>query len=175
MNDETGHSEPHRPWVVLMGVAGSGKSTVGRRLSAELSVPFVEGDDFHDERARRRIAAGLALTDEDRRPWLARIHRAMVDDAHEGFVVACSALRRSYRVQLARGLEGICFLALVAPPAVLLARLRSRHGHLAGPALLPSQLDTLELDEDVTIVDADRPVDDVLAETRRLAEAAPSS
>jgi len=146
-----------------MGVAGSGKTTVGSLVAAQLGVPFADADDFHTPEAVARMAAGLALDDEMRRPWLERLHEVLVAHASTGLVLACSALRRAYREQLTGGLTGVVCVALVAPPDVLRRRLESRVGHYAGPELLASQLATLELGDDVVTVDTTRPVADVVA------------
>ncbi|KEF35587.1 carbohydrate kinase [Deinococcus sp. RL] len=126
--------------LVVMGVAGSGKTTLGRELSARTGWPFLDGDDFHTPDARRRMARGEALTDADRWPWLARLRAEL--GAREGVVLACSALRRVYRDAL-RG-PGVRFLFLRVPEALLRERLAARRGHYAGPDLLPSQLAVLE-------------------------------
>jgi gluconokinase len=147
-----------------MGVAGSGKSTIGPRLARTLGVPFVDGDDAHTEAARAQMAAGRPLDDAERGPWLDRLHEILVAHTDEGLVLACSALKVSYRQRLAGDLLGVRFLALVAPPGVLERRLESRPAHFAGPALLPSQLDTLELGDDVIEIDATRSVTAVTAE-----------
>ena len=148
---------------MLLGVAGSGKTTVGSLVAAQLGVPFADADDFHTPEAVARMAAGLALDDEMRRPWLERLHEVLVAHASTGLVLACSALRRAYREQLTGGLTGVVCVALVAPPDVLRRRLESRVGHYAGPELLASQLATLELGDDVVTVDTTRPVADVVA------------
>jgi len=148
--------------LVLMGVAGSGKSTVGPRVAAALGVAFFDADDFHDAGAIARMAAGVPLDDAARRPWLERLHALLAAHAAEGAVLACSALTPSYRAILAEGLPGVRFVALVAPATVLGQRLADRRGHYAGPDLLASQLDTLELGGAVRTVDADRPVDEVV-------------
>jgi len=159
-----------RPIVVVMGVAGVGKSTVGRRLAARLSVPFVDGDDFHDASAVAKMAAGDALDDHDRDPWLSRLNEVLRANAETGCVLACSALRSSYRSRLADGLDSVVFLALLVPQAVLAARLRQRRGHFAHLQLLPSQLATFELSGEVVAIDANRPIDEVVEEAaQRLA------
>ncbi len=149
------------PLVVLMGVAGCGKSTVGPRLADALGVPFVDGDDVHTAAAKAQMAAGEPLDDTARGPWLDRLHEILVDHAGGGVVLACSALKDSYRRRLVGDLAGVRFVALVAPPAVLEARLRERPGHFAGPELLPSQLEHLELGPDVVVVDSTQPLDAV--------------
>lgn len=154
------------PTVVVMGVAGSGKTTVGRLLAARLGVSFVDGDDAHTEAAKRQMAEGVPLTDEQRVPWLDRLHRVLRDHAASGVVLACSALTTAARRRLAGGLP-VRFLALVAPSDVLAARLRDRSGHFAGADLLASQLATLELDDTVTTVDGSLPVDEVVEAAER--------
>lgn len=145
-----------------MGVSGSGKSTVGPRLAARLGVGFADADDEHTAAAKARMAVGLPLDDAMRRPWLDRLHALLVEHADDGIVLACSALKPSYRTILTGHLSGLVFLALVAPEPVLEARLAARTGHFAGPALLPSQLATLQLDDQVLVIDASPPVDQVV-------------
>jgi carbohydrate kinase (thermoresistant glucokinase family) len=150
--------------LVLMGVEGSGKSTVGPRAATELGVPFYDADDYHDAAAKAQMAAGVPLDDATRRPWLERLHGLLVERAGAGCVLACSALKPSYRTVLAADLPDTVFVALVAPPEVLAERLIARHGHFAGRNLLASQLATFELDGGVRVVDADRPIDRVVAD-----------
>ncbi len=160
-----GGAEPgaDRRLVVVMGVSGSGKSTVGRRLAADLGVPFVDGDDEHTPEAKARMAQGIPLDDAWRAPWLDRLESILRAHVDEGLVLACSALTRAYRRRLSRGAPDVVFVALVAPREVLQARLAARHGHFAGPALLDSQLATLELGDDVVTVDATDPVETIVA------------
>lgn len=152
---------PDRPLVVLMGVAGCGKSTVGPRVAVRLGVPFVDGDDVHSEAAKSRMAAGVPLDDEERGPWLDRLHTILAEHADSGIVLASSALKAGYRKRLTGGRDDVRFVALVAPPAVLAARLATRPDHFAGPELLASQLDSLELGPDVTVVDSTAALDAV--------------
>ena len=151
------------PLVVVMGVAGSGKSTIGPRLAETLGLPFVDGDDVHTEAARAQMAGGHPLDDAGRGPWLDRLHEILAAHADRGVVLACSALKDAYRRRLAGDLPDVVFLALVAPRDVLEERLESRRGHFAGPALLPSQLASLELGADVTEIDAGQSVAAVTA------------
>src|SRR5262245_51558193 len=120
-----------------MGVAGSGKSTVGPRVAAGLGVPFVDADDLHTDAAKARMAAGIPLDDATRAPWLDRVHAVLADAAAagRGVVLACSALKAAYRTRLGGGVPGVVFVALVAPAPVLEARLEDRPEHFAGPAL----------------------------------------
>lgn len=133
------------PIVVVMGVAGSGKTTVGRPLAAALRVPFLEGDDLHPAANRERMAAGRPLEDAHRWPWLdaVRARMAAAARAGTGLVVACSALKRSHRQRLAEGLPAV-FVHLDAGREVLRQRLEGRGGHFFPAALLDSQLADLE-------------------------------
>jgi gluconokinase len=155
------------PIVVVMGVSGCGKSTVGERLARALRVEFVEGDAFHPPENVARMAAGIALTDADRQGWLralaARIAQAQA--AGRGLVVACSALRRSYRDVL-RGSAAPTFVMLRAARPVLERRLDRRVGHYMPASLLDSQLATLEPpgpDENAIDIDASQPADAIVA------------
>jgi len=148
--------------IVLMGVAGSGKSTIGRMLAARLDAPFVDADDLHSADAIAKMHAGRALTDVDREPWLRRVHAALRDLGDGSFVAACSALKRSYRATLRAGIAPLTFVLLDVDPTVLAARLVARGGHFADASLLPSQLATLELDDDLVRVDASGPPESVV-------------
>ncbi len=154
--------------LVVMGVSGSGKSTVGAALAARLGWPFAEGDAFHSPEAVARMSAGEALGDADRWPWLARIG-AWIDERlaeGESGVVACSALRRAYRDQLSRGRPNLRFIHLAGSPALIAARLAGRSGHFMPARLLDSQFEALEppeSDEAAINVDLDAPLDVIVA------------
>jgi gluconokinase len=141
--------------VVVMGVAGAGKTTVGQQLAADLGWRFVEGDDFHPAANVAKMARGQPLTDGDRVPWLHALRREMVRsrDRGESLVVACSALKASYRAML-RGDDGaaVQFVYLKVDPVVLQRRLQQRQGHFMPASLLASQLATLEEPEDAIVV-----------------------
>ncbi|WP_067855509.1 gluconokinase [Nocardia shimofusensis] len=144
------------PPVVVMGVSGSGKTTVAARLAAALGVPFAEGDDFHPAANIAAMAAGIALTDADRAPWLDRIADRLTR-ATDGVVVSCSALARSYRDRLRADVPDLVFVHLDVPRAEVDRQLRHRGGHFMPPSLLDSQLATLEpldADEAGIVVDA---------------------
>lgn len=153
------------PRVVLVGVAGSGKTTVGRALAAALSVPFVDADDFHPPANRERMAKGLPLDDGMRAPWLAAVHAhlAAAVDAGRGFVLACSALRQRYRNTLAADLPPLRWVHLAADAATLAARLAGRADHFFPASLLPSQLATFEPLVEGEVVDASLPVPAIVA------------
>lgn len=147
-------SVPTHPTVVVTGVSGAGKSTVGRALAARLGTVFTDADDLHSRDNVETMASGSPLTDEDRWPWLRRVAAA----AGYSGVIACSALRRSYRDRLrAESTRALVFVELDAPRDALAARLGRRAGHFMPPTLLDSQLATLERlapDEPGVVVDA---------------------
>ncbi len=146
--------------VVLMGAAGAGKSTVGPLVAARLGLAYLDADDFHDPASTAAIRAGVALDDEQRQPWLRRLNGVLRAHRRSGVVLACSALKRSYRATLRAGIDEIVFVLLAVPASTLEARLASRVGHFAGPALLASQLAALEPGDDVIAVDGEvAPVD----------------
>jgi gluconokinase len=149
----------------LMGVSGSGKSTIAHALVALTGWNFAEGDDYHSEANRTKMHAGIPLTDEDRIPWLNTLHEVLLGWLHSGVsgVLTCSALKQSYRDLLAKDLpSGSChFVLLDAPVAVLEARMHQRPGHFMNPGLLESQLDTLEMPHDALRVDATDPPETV--------------
>jgi gluconokinase len=164
------------PLIVVMGVSGCGKSTVGRRLADEMGVPFIEGDDLHPPRNVALMAAGTPLTDDDRRDWLRTLAAALAGAAArgQGLVVACSALKRRYRDQLRAGAPGVRFVHLHGSPELLAARVRERPGHYMPASLLPSQLVTLEppaADEDAITFDIAAPTEAIVAAVRRQLEA----
>ena len=132
-----------QPLVVVMGVSGSGKTTVGIELAALLGVPFVDADDLHPAANVAKMAAGHPLHDLDREPWL-RLVGEQLGQAPAGLVVACSALKRSYRETLLAAAPGLRFLYLSADPALLVERMSQRTGHFMPATLLDSQLATLE-------------------------------
>ncbi|MFC8922413.1 gluconokinase [Cellulosimicrobium sp. NPDC057127] len=137
--------------LVVMGVAGSGKTTVATLLSERLGVTYAEADQFHPQANIDKMTAGTALTDEDRWPWLQAIRDWLTSEAEAGRsgVVTCSALKRSYRDVLRTAGGEVCFVHLSGSPELLAERMQHRSGHFMPPSLLPSQLATLEpLDAD---------------------------
>jgi gluconokinase len=137
----------HTGLYVMMGVCGSGKSTIGAQLARELGVEFVEGDDLHPPDNVKRMAAGMPLTDDDRHGWLVAIAARLREAkrAGIGLVVSCSALKRSYRDLLrSAGEADVRFVYLAGSRAVLAARMANRRGHFMPPSLLESQLAILE-------------------------------
>lgn len=159
--------------VVVMGVAGTGKSTVAQALAAELGLLLAEGDDFHPAANVAKMSAGIPLDDEDRYPWL-RVLAEWTAARHaeeRSTVLTCSALRRSYRDILRSAVprEPTWFVHLTGSVDVLRRRMQSR-SHFMPASLLQSQLDTLEpleSDEDGLVVDTDAPLDEVVADALR--------
>ena len=130
--------------IVVMGVSGCGKSTVGAALAQALGLRFVEGDELHPPRNVELMAAGTPLTDDDRREWLQAVAATLADAKDDGVVVSCSALKRSYRDLLRGSAPDLKLVHLRGEPALLARRLHERKGHYMPPSLLQSQLDTLE-------------------------------
>jgi gluconokinase len=158
-------------FVIVMGVSGCGKTTVGRVLAQRLGWPYVDGDDLHPAANVAKMAAGHPLTDADRWPWLRAIRHQLDEWAAAGIdgVLACSALRRAYRDVLRDGPGELRFAFLDVDPDVLAARLAHRAGHFMPSALLASQLATLEPPTDDEhpiriVVHHDPDVDDVIRE-----------
>jgi gluconokinase len=151
--------------IVVMGVSGSGKSTVGAALAQRLRVPFADADDFHPQANVAKMSAGHALTDEDRHPWLDAIGDWLAEHCGEGGVMSCSALKRQYRDQLRKHCPQVRFLHLSGSPQVIGRRQASRPGHFMPASLLASQFDTLEpleADEHGVVVDVDQDIDAVV-------------
>jgi gluconokinase len=136
--------------LVVMGVSGSGKTTVGIALAKSQGADFIDGDDLHSAQARAKMTAGIALTDEDRAPWLDRIGAALADAAAhpQGLVIACSALRRRYRDHL-RDIVGpsLRFLFLKGDKTLMRERVAGRQGHYMPASLIDSQFAALESPE----------------------------
>ena len=158
--------------VVVMGVAGSGKTTVGRALARRLGIDFADADEFHGADNIAKMAAGTPLTDRDRWPWLEAIARRLAGGADTGCVVTCSALKRVYRDVLRRGAHDAWFLHLAGSPELIESRVRERGHHFMPHELVSSQFDTLEPpgeDERAVQVDASLPpasiVDEFLVAT----------
>jgi gluconokinase len=162
------------PPLVVMGVSGSGKSTVGAALAQRLRVPFADADDFHPPANIAKMTAGKALDDHDRHPWLEAIGEWLADHS-EGGVMSCSALKRKYRDQLRHHAQDTLFLLLHGTPDVIRKRQASRPGHFMPASLLSSQFATLEMlapDEAGIVIDVDQSVDAIVEEYVRWAERA---
>ena len=154
--------------VLVMGIAGCGKSTVGQRLAAALGWPFFDADDFHPAANIAKMASGTPLDDADRAPWLERLRQLIGEQVAAGIsaVLACSALKQSYRERLLGGCAEARVVYLQASRALLAVRLRERVHHFFPAALLDSQLAALEEPDDAIVIDAGRPVADIVAAIR---------
>lgn len=158
--------------IVVMGVSGSGKTTVGEALAEALGWPFVEGDSYHPAANIAKMSAGHPLDDDDRRPWLEALAARIGQDDAAGHssVVGCSSLRRSYRDILRTGAPDVRFLHVHGDRELLARRLGHRPGHFFPPALLESQFAALEPlgpDENGVVVDIAAPVPEMVTEARR--------
>lgn len=150
---------PDRPSLVLMGVSAAGKTVVGRDAAARAGVVFLDADDLHPAANVAKMAAGHPLDDADRAPWLDAVGEALRD--HRPCIMACSALKRSYRARLRELAPGTLFALLDVPRPVLEQRLSTRQGHYMPASLLDSQLATLESPapgELVTMLDGERSI-----------------
>lgn len=155
--------------IVLMGVAGSGKTTVGEKLAADLGWAFRDADSFHPPENVAKMSAGTPLTDADRAPWLAAI-RAYIDDClarGAGAVVTCSALKERYREVLMADPAQVKLVQLTGSPELLAERIGGRKGHFMKPGMLQSQLATLEPPRHALVVDVAPPPGEIAAEIRR--------
>jgi gluconokinase len=154
--------------VVVMGPSGSGKSVVGAALAHALGWPFLDADDLHPASNVAKMRAGEPLDEDDRRPWLQAVRRAIDQHLAAGrsAVVACSALRASYREALGAADPRVRFVLLSLAPERLAERLAERRGHFMPASLLPSQLAVFEGAADLLAVDASRPVAEVVTAVR---------
>lgn len=168
-SDDGNRPQPVPRVVVVMGVSGSGKTVVGRRLAAVIGATFHDADDLHPPENVARMRAGTPLTDADREPWLVRlgglIDAALADDG-PGIVLACSALKRAYRQRLRVGDPRVRLVHLAGPEAVIRARIEARTDHYMPASLLPSQLAALELpgpDENPLVVEVAGTPDEIVS------------
>lgn len=140
--------------VVVMGVSGCGKSTVGRALAEALGWPFFDADDFHPAANIQKMSAGIPLTDADRGPWLDRLHDLLAAESTAGrsAVLACSALKEAYRTRLRQGADDVRFVHLRGTPDEIRQLMERRSGHFMKPGMLASQFATLEEPRDALVV-----------------------
>jgi gluconokinase len=153
------------PLLTVMGVSGSGKTTVGAALAQRLRVPFEDADDLHPAANVAKMSAGIPLDDLDRGPWLQTVGRWLADHTATGGVMSCSALRRSYRDILREAAPDQLFVHLAGTPEVVARRVAGRPAHFMPATLVASQFATLEpLDDDENglTLDLDQPVDAIV-------------
>ncbi len=154
------HTQNHNMIILIMGVAGAGKTTVGRELAATLGWRFCDADEFHAPEHIDQLRRGIPLTDEDRRPWLAKIREAIGVwvDGRQSVVLACSLLKAAYRASVLDGYsDQVRIVYLKADRALLQQRLAHRTGHFMGESLLASQCDILEEPTEAVVIDAAQP------------------
>ncbi|THK37751.1 gluconokinase [Ensifer sp. MPMI2T] len=153
--------------IIVMGVSGSGKSSVGERIAKAYGYPFIEGDALHPPENIKKMSEGIALTDDDRWPWLAAIGRKLAESSDPA-VVACSALKLSYRQKLRESAPAaVAFIHLHGSEAVLAERMQHRTGHFMPQSLLKTQLATLEDptgEANTVTIDIDQPLDAIVDE-----------
>lgn len=132
--------------IIVMGVCGSGKSSIGLKVANALGAKFIDGDDLHPRANIQKMAAGNPLNDEDRAPWLERIRDSAysLERKNELGVIVCSALKKQYRDQIREGNDSVSFLFLDGSQSLILERMRARQGHFMREAMVQSQFDTLE-------------------------------
>lgn len=146
-----------------MGVSGSGKSTIGKTLAQKLNIPFADADDFHPTANVEKMAGGAALTDVDRQPWLENLADLLAKHQEEGLVLACSALKASYREILNAKIPVPATIVFLSGSFELIyQRMQSRKDHFMPPALLQSQFRTLEEPEHAIEVSIDQPIEDII-------------
>jgi gluconokinase len=154
--------------VVIMGVTGSGKTTVGTVLAQQLGWEFADADDFHSPANVAKMKAGIPLDDADRAPWLASLRQAIEQwiAKRQNVVLACSALKKNYRDELAVDRE-VRFVYLKGSYDLIYQRLKQRHGHFASEKILAGQFADLQEPDDALTVKIDQPVEEIVAEIRR--------
>jgi len=163
------HPAPSSLLILMMGVSGTGKSTVGRRLATELGWPYHEADDFHSAANKAKMGRGEPLNDADRAPWLAAIRAAMDECRAAGrpAVFTCSALKESYRRVLLDGASDTALVFLTGDRDLLLARMQHRPGHYMKPGMLDSQLAVLEPPAGALTLDVRHTPEELVAAIRR--------
>jgi len=162
----TNKTESHPMVIVLMGVSGCGKTSVGVALAKYLDWPFFDGDAFHPPENIAKMSQGVPLNDEDRHPWLINLNRLIADHLRKehSLLLACSALKQSYRDQLALGNSGIIFVHLKGDFDLIYSRMQDRPGHYMKAEMLHSQLETLEEPDDALVIDIGQNLDSITEE-----------
>lgn len=152
--------------IVLIGVSGCGKTSVGQALSDELGWSFYEGDEFHSPEDVEKMSIGIPLNDEDRAPWLEALHDLITKQlqAGENLILACSALKEEYRKQLQEGNKGVVFVYLDGDFELIRSRMQTRDDHYMKPEMLKSQFNTLEIPSSALKVNIDQPIGAIIKE-----------
>ncbi|NAY90719.1 AAA family ATPase [Muricauda sp. JGD-17] len=153
------------PVLVIMGVSGTGKSTIGKLLANKLNVPFFDGDDFHPKSNIEKMGAGIPLNDSDREGWLKQLNQLALDHELSGAVIACSALKESYREILKNQMnDQMEFIFLQGSLELIKKRMEERKGHFMPTKLLQSQFDTLEVPKDAITIFIDRTPEELVSD-----------
>jgi gluconokinase len=149
--------------LIIMGVSGSGKTSVGEALAKELGWPFFDGDSFHPEANVKKMSAGIPLNDDDRKPWLERLHDLMKGQLEEGksVIIGCSALKESYR-HILRGNLNVRFVYLEGSFELIMERMQKRKDHFMKATMLESQFETLEVPKDAITVSIADPIEVII-------------
>ncbi|MEZ5058750.1 MAG: gluconokinase [Saprospiraceae bacterium] len=150
--------------IYIMGVSGSGKSTIGKLLAEKVKIPFYDGDDFHTNSNKEKMASGVPLSDEDRLPWLNSIRTFAFEKANsQSLIIACSALKQSYRDILSNGIEeSVKWIHLYGNHELILKRMQKRTGHFMPSELLQSQYDTLEIPENALTISIENKPEEII-------------
>lgn len=150
---------PMKKVIFIMGVSGSGKTSVGRLLAKDLSVPFIDADDHHPSSNIEKMSKGIPLTDADREPWLDTLNKIAQEHIYSGCVIACSALKEAYRQRLMKAIESnVLWIYLKGTYEQIYDRMKKRQDHFMGARMLRSQFEELEAPDDAIIMDiADSP------------------
>ncbi len=151
-------------FLIVIGVSGSGKTTVGKKLASRLRWDFYDADNYHPSTNIEKMARGIALTDDDRTPWLntlAQLINNCIIENKPG-VLACSALKESYRQSMTDGNDGIEIVYLKGSHDLIFSRISERAGHYMKPNMLESQINTLEEPQNALVVDVDQPIDQIV-------------
>ena len=151
--------------IYIMGVSGSGKTTIGKELAEKMDMPFFDGDDFHPIANKEKMRSGIPLTDEDREGWLIAINRkAKEQEKKDGAVIACSALKEKYRKLLSKGIsDSVYWVFLQGSFELIKERMQERKEHFMPPSLLASQFDTLEIPKNAIKADISKTPDEIVA------------
>jgi gluconokinase len=154
--------------IILMGVSGCGKTTIGKQLAQELSWPFYDGDDFHPRANVEKMRSGIPLTDDDRDPWLATLKNLILEKlrANQPAILACSALKQKYRDRLQVDRENVRLVFLQGGFATIAERLAARTNHYMNPNLLASQFAALEEPHDALVVDIAQSPESIVSRIR---------
>jgi gluconokinase len=152
--------------IILMGVSGSGKTTIGQALSSALGWPFIDGDDFHPPENVKKMSQGIPLSDEDRLHWLETLSHLLSENCHreENLVLACSALKRIYRDQLRSNHADLIFVYLEGDIEMIRQRMQAREKHYMKPGMLESQFQILEPPQNALQINIDRPINEIVQE-----------